>query len=156
MRIGPISLFTLICVLLLSVLAVLCVTSANAAATMSARQAAATAETYRLDACGQEAIAVVDETLRGMRPASATEVASAAAERLRANPGTLAGSDEDFAIDAQADGSRIDLTITAPGGKTLSAAIRVNDDSTYAVDEWEITGTQAESDETLWSGTADR
>ena len=53
-RIGPISLFTLIIILCLAVLAVLSVTTARAELSVTERQAATTTETYQLEVRGQE------------------------------------------------------------------------------------------------------
>ena len=59
-RIGPISLFTLIIILCLAVLAVLSVTTARAELSVTERQAATTTETYQLEVRGQEFLAAVD------------------------------------------------------------------------------------------------
>ena len=52
-RIGPISLFTLIIVLCLAVLTVLSVTTSLAELSTTERQAATTTETYQLESVGQ-------------------------------------------------------------------------------------------------------
>ena len=62
-RIGPISLFTLIIILCLAVLAVLSVTTARAELSVTERQAATTTETYQLEVRGQEFLAAVDGAL---------------------------------------------------------------------------------------------
>ena len=58
-RIGPISLFTLIIVLCLAVLTVLSVTTSLAELSTTERQAATTTETYQLEAVGQQFVADV-------------------------------------------------------------------------------------------------
>lgn len=62
-RIGPISLFTLIIVLCLAVLTVLSVTTSLAELSTTERQAATTTETYQLEAVGQQFVADVDAAL---------------------------------------------------------------------------------------------
>lgn len=62
-RIGPISLFTLIIILCLAVLAVLSLTTARAELSITERQAQTTTETYALETAGQEFVAAVDAAL---------------------------------------------------------------------------------------------
>ena len=149
-RIGPISLLTLISVLLLAVLAVLCVTSANAAQAMSQRQADTLTETYQLDACGQNVLAAIDEELNGMSGTSGSFAASTVGVHLQRNLDKLA--QDDLGITLKTDGSRVEFTISASDGKQLSAAVRVNDNLTYSVEEWKTTTTQSEPEQSLWSG----
>ena len=155
-RIGPISLLTLISVLLLSVLAVLCVTSANAAQAMSQRQAAALTATYDLDSCGQNTLAAIDEELQGMSGSSGSFAASVVGVRLQnVQQDALAatGSDE-YSITTQVDGALIEFTVSANDGKSLEAAIRVNDDMTYTGEKWKTATTQAEPEQVLWTSAS--
>ncbi|WP_302961948.1 hypothetical protein [uncultured Adlercreutzia sp.] len=62
-RIGPISLFTLIIILCLAVLATLSVTTARAELSITERQAATTTETYQLETMAQTFVADVDTAL---------------------------------------------------------------------------------------------
>ena len=62
-RIGPITLLTLVSVLLLAVLAMLCVTTTHATEAMAQRQADALSQTYELDAFGQALLAQIDEQI---------------------------------------------------------------------------------------------
>lgn len=62
-RIGPISLFALIIILCLAVLAVLSVTTARAELSTTERQAATTMETYQLESVAQQFVAEVDAVL---------------------------------------------------------------------------------------------
>ena len=62
-RIGPISLFTLIIVLCLAVLTALSVTTSLAELSTTERQAATTTETYQLESVGQQFVADVDAAL---------------------------------------------------------------------------------------------
>ena len=77
-RIGPISLFALVVIICLAVLAVLSFTTANASLVMSQRQATATGEMYLAECAAQEFLAGVDDVLAGVRGERATtEVGSA-------------------------------------------------------------------------------
>ena len=65
-RIGPITLLTLVSVLLLAVLAMLCVTTTHATEAMAQRQADALSQTYELDAFGQALLAQIDDSWPGV------------------------------------------------------------------------------------------
>lgn len=155
-RIGPVSLLTLISVLLLSVLAVLCITSANAAQAMSQRQADALTATYELDSCGQNMLAAIDKELQGMSGSSGSFAASVIDVRLQSvQQDALAATGADgYDITTQVDGARIEFTVSASGGKSLEAAIRVNDDMTYTVEEWKTSTSQAEPEQVLWTSAS--
>lgn len=75
-RIGPISLFTLIIILCLAVLAVLSLTTARAELSITERQAQTTTETYVLETAGQEFVAAVDAALAEGRSSALDEVLS--------------------------------------------------------------------------------
>lgn len=115
-RIGPISLFTLIIILCLAVLAVLSITTARAELSITERQAATTTETYQLEVQGQEFVAAVDGAL-----ASRDE---AALEAVLAEYGiavTAAAGDAAAAASAGAEGVEAiaDDTGAAPAGETI-------------------------------------
>lgn len=75
-RIGPISLFTLIIILCLAVLAVLSLTTARAELSITERQAQTTTETYALETAGQEFVAAVDAALAERASSALGEVLS--------------------------------------------------------------------------------
>lgn len=62
-RMGPISLFALIIILCLAVLAVLSLSTAMAELSTTERQAQTTSETYQLESVGQQFLAEVDDAL---------------------------------------------------------------------------------------------
>ena len=112
-RIGPISLFTLIIILCLAVLAVLSITTARAELSITERQAATTTETYQLEVQGQEFVAAVDGAL-----ASRDE---AALEAVLAEYGiavTAAAGDAAAAASAGAEAIADDAD-AAPAGETI-------------------------------------
>lgn len=102
-RIGPISLFTLIIILCLAVLAVLSVTTARAELSITERQAATTTETYQLETAAQQFVAEVDAAL-------AEGSSSALNEVLSSYGVTAAASDAATATDASE---------AAPAGETI-------------------------------------
>lgn len=77
-RMGPISLFTLVIVLCLAVMAVLTVTTAEASRALMNRQAAATAEIYIDEVAAQAFVASLDSSLLEYREAH-TDAADAGA-----------------------------------------------------------------------------
>lgn len=157
MRIGPVSLLTLIAVLLLAVLAMLCVTTANAAGAMADRQADAIEQTYRIDSCGQALLAGIDEVVATERDgASAAETAAIAGKMSdEIVERALAQSDsEGVEASIDADGDTIALHVSQQGGKSLEAAVKVNGDSSYTIESWQITTTRELPQETLWAGSA--
>lgn len=155
-RIGPISLLTLISVLLLSVLAVLCVTTTNAGEAMAQRQAESTAEAYALDSCAQEIVACIDEELQTQKGSSAAFAASAMMARWDSiqQKVVATGCADGLQLSASRDDSVILFNVSASSGKTLSASVRISDGATYSIDQWKITTTQQTPEETLWSGNA--
>ena len=156
-RIGPISLLTLISVLLLAVLAMLCVTTSNAARAMSRRQASAATSSYEIESCGQAMIASLDDAAHanGTDAASAVSGIAARLDTIKQQANDTAGAD-DLDIDASTDGPSVTFSISAHDGRKLDARVTFNDDLSYSVDEWKVTtaqNDQADSD-TLWNGSA--
>lgn len=155
MRIGPISLLTLISVLLLAVLAMLCVTTTNATKAMATRQADSTAETYLVDSCGQALVAGIDDELKSAT-GSATEAVSSVGARLadlESKAKQTCGGD-DLEVSAKTNGDDISFTVATQSGKTLEAEIRVADDRGYSIESWHIATTQQLPEDTLWSNSS--
>ena len=154
-RIGPISLLTLISVLLLAVLAMLCVTTSNAADAMSRRQAASTTGTYRLESCGQAALAVIDGKLK-----DSTGDATAAAADIAASADDIAGEaissakTKDLTVDISAKDADILITVSDKDGRRLDARLAVSDKLTYSISQWKVTRIHETSQQGLWSGGA--
>ena len=119
-RIGPISLFTLIIILCLAVLAVLSVTTARAELSVTERQAATTTETYQLEVRGQEFLAAVDGSLAtGDAAALEAVLADYGVETTAAAPGAD-GAAAAAAPDAAPAGETIEDE--TPSGTTAPAA----------------------------------
>lgn len=194
-RIGPISLFTLIIILCLAVLAVLSLTTARAELSITERQAQTTTETYALETAGQEFVAAVDAALAEGASSALGEVLSsygvtesAADAEADAGAETAAEAGEDASVAGETiedesvsgatadeggslmviecpagdpvtvtgsfDGSLITATFSLDSGRTLAAALRINDNGTYTIEQWKMT-TQWTDDgtgENLWLG----
>ena len=143
-RIGPISLFTLVIVLFLAVLGVLAVTTAQATFAAAAKQAAFTEDTYANEDAAQQLVAKVDTALADVR---------ATGEGLDA---ALAAVDRVLPADAEREGSAVRATFVAESGRTLAVELTIRADATYEIASWKATTqwTDTGSGETLWAGTA--
>lgn len=147
LRVGPITLVTLIAALLLAVLAMLCATTANAQATMANRQATSLTETYAIDSCGQRMIAGIEESLNQGDVAAA--LTTAKLDAIANNAKTADGA-SDLNIESEYDGSTVSFTISAPSGKTLRAKV-TRENASVSVEEWKLTTTQEMPQDELWS-----
>ena len=147
LRVGPITLVTLIAALLLAVLAILCATTANAQATMANRQATSLTEAYAIDSCGQRMVAGIEESLgQGDVAAALTTVKLDAI----ANNAKAADGASDLNIESEYDGSTVSFTISAPSGKTLRAKV-TRENASVSVEEWKLTTAQETTQDELWS-----
>lgn len=142
-RIGPISLFALVIILCLAVMAVLSVTTAQATYAAE-RQADFTADTYANERAAQEFTADVDAALAPVR---------AAGGGLNA---ALAAVDKVLPANAERDGATVRAEFTADSGRTLAVELDIQADATYVVKAWKATTlwTENGAGETLWSGAA--
>lgn len=147
LRVGPITLVTLIAALLLAVLAVLCATTANAQATMANRQATSLTEAYAIDSCGQRMVAGIEESL-----SQGDVVAALTTAKLDAitNNAKAADGASDLNIESEYDGSTVSFTISAPSGKTLCAKV-TRENASVSIEEWKLTTAQETPQDELWS-----
>lgn len=146
-RIGPISLFTLVIVLCLAVMAVLAVTTAQATYAAAEKQALFTDDTYANERAAQSAVAAIDAALQPVRAAGGGSSAAQAAVD-RALP-------TDIAL-AERDGSTVRLQFATGSGRILDVELVINADATYEITEWKATTqwTNDGADKTLWPGAA--
>lgn len=162
-RIGIVSFMTLLSVILLAILSVLCVVTANAAGATASRQAASSTELYEVDGMGQALLASIDEELG--EAAAAGESAGEAAARIQADAGKiearaaqLAGAQNpgagELSVSLSVDGAVVRFSATGPVGRTLDAAARINDDLSYELQSWKMSTTQTASEESLWGGAS--
>lgn len=143
-RIGPISLFALVIILCLAVMAVLSVTTAQATYAAAERQASFTTDTYANERAGQELVADVDAALAPVRAAHGGLAEALSAVRAALPEG------------AELDGSTVKAEFTADSGRTLAVVLEICADATYSVASWKATTlwTENGAGETLWSGAA--
>lgn len=177
-RMGPISLFTLVIILCLAVLAVLAVTTANASYVMTERQAAATRATYDGERAGQELLAAVDAALAPMRSEGASAEAVlgaaesalddfAASTRVRdALPTVTVESGILTADEAVAEAAvmgsvdpadfcgGLQANFMTDSGRGLAVVLGLRDDGTYRILSWKTTAVLDEegSGDVLWTG----
>lgn len=145
-RIGPISLFSLVVILCLAVMSVLTLTTAQATYAAAEKQARFAADTYANEQAAQNLVAEVDAALAPIRAAGGSP-----ADALAAVADALVRTD-----DATLDGNRVQATFTTESGRTLSVVLTVNDNATYTVSQWKATTHWSDTDsgEKLWSGAA--
>ena len=143
-RIGPISLFALVIILCLAVMAVLSVTTAQATYAAAERQASFTADTYANERAGQEFAADIDAALAPVRAAGGGLAEALAAVRAA------------LPADAELDGSTVKAEFTSDSGRALAVVLQIHADATYSVASWKATTlwTESGAGETLWSGAA--
>lgn len=172
-RMGPISIFTLVIVLCLAVFAVLSVTTARADAALAARQASFTQGDYANERTAQTFAAEAADVLATLTPSTAPEDAlsalAAAAPELAARTeasapaGTTvtattgadatAGTGATAGTDPTVADAALVLTVAAPSGRTLTATFAVDSGATLTITSWQPATTWTEdTTDTLWMG----
>lgn len=156
-RIGPISVLTLIAVICMAVLAVLAISTATASLTMSQKQADAVSQLYVDEIAAQAFVAEADAELAGVRKAGGSGDAGSQA---------VAGSLTQICQDAnEAAGGSVNVTAGVTGRivsaefscddqRILSIELEIYDDATYRVEKWKMAAVQNEEQPggSLWSG----
>lgn len=149
-RIGPITLLTLVSVLLLAVLAMLCVTTTHATEAMTQRQADALSETYELDAFGQALLAQIDEQIaESGSPAAAAALVQHRSDKLLENAAEASGA-RDLRSFIDVAGTQVTFTVIAQDGKELAATATIAANG-YTVDAWKMTTAQELPEQALLS-----
>ena len=143
-RIGPITLFTLVIVLFLAVLGALAVTTAQATYAAAEKQASFTEDTYANEAAAQGLVAEIDRVLSGVRESKGNLDAALAAVKLV------------LPDNAHLDDNTISATFTAQSGRTLAIALEIRMNATYEIISWKATTqwVNENTGEKLWAGTA--
>lgn len=153
-RMGPISIFTLVIVICLAVMATLAVTTAHADAALAKRQAAFTADDYANERLGQAFLAEADAALPSTPTADGSTAAALSSEldAIAARAAEDASADG-HAVHAQTDGDLITVAITAPSGRRLDIGLAVAPDGTLEISYWKPSTTWTEdTSDTLWMG----
>lgn len=158
-RMGPISLVSLVIILSLAVLTVLSITTSQAMYSSTKRQADSTADIYLCEVAGQEFLANVDEVLAGVREGEPSRESAIAALRDAGNSLleglTVSGisSAVEVASDEGAD-EVVSATFVTQGDRRLSVTLAVSDSATYRILSWKTTTfwNNYSTNDTLWSG----
>ena len=156
-RIGPISVITLIIVICMAVLAVLSASTSNASATIANRQAEGNRLMYLNECAGQEFVASIDDVLAPVRRAGGTAEAGASAVRVSldkicANAREAGGGQVDCV--ANIEGTTVTAEFICENTRKLNVAITIRNGGTYRIEEWKMTSAQNQADATgsLWAG----
>lgn len=155
-RIGPVSLLTLVIVLCIATMAVLSITTAQATYAATERQAAFTEDTYDNESAAQRFVAGIDDILAEVRAGKAS--GSSALARIESALPTLSGdaSTDGMTVDATIDGSTVIASFAKENGRRLDVELTIRNGRTYEITQWKATTQWSEEGgtETLWPGTA--
>lgn len=142
-RIGPISLFSLIILICLAVLSVLAVSTAQATYTSALKHAAYTNATYENEQAAQELVAEIDAQLSLYRAEqNVTETPAKSVEKI-------------LPENAQITDDTVVAEFVSEGGRTLTVSILIDNNGTYHILEWRASKQWDlnESNVNLWSGS---
>lgn len=168
-RIGPVSVFSLVIILGLAVLAVLSAATSHASNAEAQTQASFTASAYANDAAAAESLAAIDSTL-AREAAEQSGEGDAADDSGAARPDGVVGDsissrsdgaagvfDVDSAMEAVSEvlpqgdlaegitavssieGNAVQMVFSAQDGRTLTVSLEVCDNLTYEVTQWRVT-----------------
>lgn len=154
-RIGPISIITLIAVISMAVLAVLSTSTAHATKTISERQAAATHELYLNERAAQEFVAGIDDALASVAGGSATGSAAAVDRALDdICAAARAAGENQVTLTAKVEGESVTAEFVGESMRRLDVKISIRDGATYRIDKWKTAAVQQEAPTagTLWTG----
>lgn len=156
-RIGPISLITLIVVICMAVLGVLAASTSHATSTISTRQAEASIQMYRNETAGQEFVASVDEALSTARTLSGSAEDGAWAVEQQLDTiceNARATAPDHITCTANVDGTTVNAELACDNARKLDIAITIQDDATYRISAWKTSSveSEAQSNGTLWMG----
>jgi hypothetical protein len=156
-RIGPISIITLIAVLCMAVLGILTISTANATYTISNRQADATAYMYRNETAAQQFVAELDDSLARVRRAGGTQEEAELAVNLALDDiasDARKAADGEVSVVASLDDNRVTAEFICANTRMLNIAITIRDDATYRIEKWEMAAVQNGVQTTghLWTG----
>lgn len=141
-RIGPISLFALLILICIAVLSVLAVTTAHASYASAEKQASFTTDTYTNEILGQKFVGQVDTVL--------TQTRASGGGRTEA----MAALQSALPKEAKIEDNTVQVDYTRASRRTLSITLSITDDAHYRITEWQATTLwEPETEtETLWSG----
>ncbi len=140
-RMGPISIFALVIILCLSVMAILTTATASANYNEASKQASFTTGLYANEVAAQEMLAGIDEILATSSTAGGKPVAMARLKEALPKETTFTDSE-------------VFLSFVATDGRRLTVGLTINNDCSYTITQWK-TSTQwnpSAQAETLWQG----
>lgn len=156
-RIGPITLITMIIVICMAVMGVLAISTAQATHTISDRQANATRNLYDNERAAQEFLASLDDALSDVRSGGSS--AEAGARVVEARLDTLcenarAAADGKVSCTASVDGTVVSAEFVCEDTRLLNIAVTILGSGAYRVDAWKMTSAQGDGPTTgaLWTG----
>ncbi|MBQ3302287.1 MAG: hypothetical protein IJH04_09150 [Eggerthellaceae bacterium] len=148
MRIGSVSIFVLITMICMAVLAVLVVATAHSSLVLSQRQADAVSELYLNETAAQAFVAELDSVLESGNAAPNANASGQAAISdndliaIRDAARKAAGGRVD--IVASASNGNISAEFSCSGGRTLKVSLTVNSDGSYSIDKWKMAAVENE------------
>lgn len=156
MRIGLLSIMTLLIILTLSVLAVLATSNARALERLSARTAYVAQETYLVENTGQMLTSVLDAKLAVLRAQGVTTTqALASIQNMQdelASSANLAGTTTMVTVTQ----TGVEATISSEHGRQLAITYTLSDNLDINIKSWKLTtnpnATAAGSSQNLWNG----
>ena len=156
-RIGPITVLTLVTVICLSVLAVLAISTAHATEVLTQRQADATAQLYQCEIAAQTFVAEVDERLAPVRNGNGGKKAGAqAVDKAIDDICAAAAEAGNGAVEVEAEvvDNAIEATLTCENGRSIIIQLALDDDAGYQIEKWKMTAVQNEEQPMgdLWTG----
>jgi hypothetical protein len=159
LRVGPISLLTLIIVISLAVMTVLTTTTVQASHAMTTREQTSTTEGYLAETSAQTFLASLDETLGTVRASGTTSRSAALAATTSALPSLIADAQDaadGVTVTAQVTDDGVQATFSTEHGRTLDVEVEIGEDANYDITAWKLTTAQEQTDGggTLWSGSS--
>lgn len=153
-RIGPISVLTLIAILCMAVLAVLAVSTASASLAISQKQATSTTGTYLAEVAAQDFVAEAEALSAGKSVSGADAAKAVQSSMSKLVEHAEEASDGLVTVRAEIDGLKVAADFSSAGGRTLSVAATVQDGGSLHVDEWRVTAVQNVEQPAggLWAG----
>jgi len=141
-RMGPISIFSLVILLSLAVLSVLAFSTAQAQSASAEKHAQFTTDTYVNESAAQEMLAAIDATLLDVRGQGGS-----AQDALAALPAKLPK-------EARVEGNEVKAVFQQASGRLLSVTIEITDTVEYRIVQWQATTKwdMTKDKDVLWTG----
>lgn len=145
-RMGPISLFALVILICVAVMAVLTLSTSQATYSAAEKQMRFTSDTYSNEIAAQDTVKLIDETLYPLRQnGESVSTAMATLERILPSSATI-------------ENDTISMRFTEESGRSLHIAILIRDDLRYSITNWQAMTQWNEEPSTgndlLWTGSS--